>query len=323
MARGIRRLHGVALAVAVIGLAAAAPASAKLGVTWMKGYVAPGTPAKFDKVGVIKVGARSAQQRARAGARDLGRAPPTSCRWRKWIVSRAPGWQVWSVEPPENLLEDQSELNLSNKQDKVSVNQMFNYYLGYLSDSSITHAHPPGPRLGGALRPPMGSEGRRRGPARRHRRRPQARRARWCSAATRWAARWSPPTPPGTSPASPAPTSWPGSSTIDGGSSHAGRRRRPRRAQALATLATSTPWLAFGGVPAPVLGLFSRRRARPRRSSRPTRRPARQIVLAHAVGAQAAGARHQPGRRSASTPTSRPPSWCSRPRPTSASSTPA
>jgi hypothetical protein len=30
----------------------------------------------------------------------------------KWIVPKTPGWQVWSVERGENLLEDQSELNL-------------------------------------------------------------------------------------------------------------------------------------------------------------------------------------------------------------------
>ena len=61
MARGFRRLRGATLALVVISLAIAAPASAKLGVTWMKGYAAPGTPARYDKVGVIKVGARSAR----------------------------------------------------------------------------------------------------------------------------------------------------------------------------------------------------------------------------------------------------------------------
>src|ERR1700733_3458866 len=112
MARGIRRLRGALLALAVISLTAAAPASAKLGVTWMKGYVAPGTPAKYDKVGVIKVGASRARNvlvldpGTSAGA---GYFVPLA----QWIVSRAPGWQVWSVELRENLLEDQSELNLA------------------------------------------------------------------------------------------------------------------------------------------------------------------------------------------------------------------
>ena len=138
MARGIRRLRGAMLALAVISisLAVASPAGAKLGVTWMKGYAAPGTPAKYNKVGVIKVGARSAHN-------VLVLEPGTSAGGgyfvplAQWIVSRAPGWQVWSVERRENLLEDQSELNLA-KEHKVTATQMFNYYLGYLADPSIT-----------------------------------------------------------------------------------------------------------------------------------------------------------------------------------------
>ena len=38
----------------------------------------------------------------------------------KWIVASAPGWQVWSVERRENLLEDQSELDRF-KQGKVTA----------------------------------------------------------------------------------------------------------------------------------------------------------------------------------------------------------
>ena len=49
----------------------------------------------------------------------------------KWIVSRAPGWQVWSVERRENLLEDQSVLNLA-KQGTATPTQLFDYYLGWL-----------------------------------------------------------------------------------------------------------------------------------------------------------------------------------------------
>ena len=45
---------------------------------------------------------------------------------------------MWSVERRENLLEDQSELDLY-KQNKVSSTQLFDYYLGYLTDKSITH----------------------------------------------------------------------------------------------------------------------------------------------------------------------------------------
>ena len=67
MSRGLRQLHGLTLAVVLASLASVAFASAAaasprgLAVTWMKGYAAPGTPATYDKVGVIKVGARSAR----------------------------------------------------------------------------------------------------------------------------------------------------------------------------------------------------------------------------------------------------------------------
>jgi pimeloyl-ACP methyl ester carboxylesterase len=56
----------------------------------------------------------------------------------RWIVSREKGWQVWSVERRENLLEDQSVLNLA-KQGKASAQEVFDYYLGYLTNPSITH----------------------------------------------------------------------------------------------------------------------------------------------------------------------------------------
>jgi pimeloyl-ACP methyl ester carboxylesterase len=103
----------------------------------MAGFAAPGTPAKYDKVGVIKVGSISAKN-------VLVLEPGTSAGsayfvpLAKWIVSRAPGWQVWSVERRENLLEDQSELTLF-KQHKVSATQLYDYYLGFLKNSAIKH----------------------------------------------------------------------------------------------------------------------------------------------------------------------------------------
>ena len=55
----------------------------------------------------------------------------------KDIVSRAKGWQVWAVERRENLLEDQSLLDLA-KAGKLSGQQLFDYYLGWVGDSSIS-----------------------------------------------------------------------------------------------------------------------------------------------------------------------------------------
>ncbi|HUE28442.1 MAG TPA: alpha/beta hydrolase, partial [Solirubrobacteraceae bacterium] len=129
------RKWALALACA-IALTAAAPAAA-LTVTWMAGYQAPGTPAKYDKVGVIKVGSASAKN-------VLVLEPGTSAAaayfvpFAKWLTSAAPTWQVWAVQRRESLLEDQSETNLA-KAHRVDTTQLFDYYLGFLADPGIRH----------------------------------------------------------------------------------------------------------------------------------------------------------------------------------------
>jgi pimeloyl-ACP methyl ester carboxylesterase len=141
-------LVGTAVACSAAVATAAAPASpasvaflethsVSLTVTWLPSYHAPETPAKYDKVGVIKVGPRSAKN-------VLVLEPGTSAGsayfvpLAKWIVAKTPGWQVWSVERRENLLEDQSELNLF-KEGKTSATELYDYYLGYIKDPKITH----------------------------------------------------------------------------------------------------------------------------------------------------------------------------------------
>jgi len=112
------------------GGAATETVRATLGVTWMAGYDAPGTPSQYNRVGVIKVGSRQARN-------VLVLEPGTSAGaayfvpLAKWIVARAPSWQVWSVERRENLLEDQSVLN-AFKAGRASATELFDYYLGYL-----------------------------------------------------------------------------------------------------------------------------------------------------------------------------------------------
>jgi pimeloyl-ACP methyl ester carboxylesterase len=116
--------------------ASAAASTAPLRVQWMPGFAAPGTPAKYNKVGVLKVGPSTAKN-------VLVLEPGTSAGsayfvpLAQWIVAKTPGWQVWSVERRENLLEDQSELN-QFKQGKASSTQLFDYYLGYIKDSSVS-----------------------------------------------------------------------------------------------------------------------------------------------------------------------------------------
>jgi pimeloyl-ACP methyl ester carboxylesterase len=128
------------IALTCVALTTGAGSASALKVSWMRGFSAPGTPLKYDKVGVIKVGPSTAKN-------VLVLEPGTSAGGSyfvplaEWIVARTRGWQVWSVERRENLLEDQSELNLA-KQRKVGPQQLFDYYLGYLTNPSVTrHLH--------------------------------------------------------------------------------------------------------------------------------------------------------------------------------------
>jgi hypothetical protein len=101
----LSRTSRAALAAIVVVLALAPAASAKVSFQRLKGYDAPGTPAKYDKVGVIKVGSAKARN-------VLILNPGTSASasyfvpLAKDVVARAKGWQVWAVERRENLLED-------------------------------------------------------------------------------------------------------------------------------------------------------------------------------------------------------------------------
>ena len=135
----MRRI-GLGGAVAVVMAAActafAPVAGASVRVTWMPGFRSPGTPARLNKVGVVEVGRPTARN-------VLVLEPGTSAGGgyfvplAKWIVQTMPNWQVWSIERRENLLEDQSVLDRA-KQGHALSQELFNYYLGYLTDSSIT-----------------------------------------------------------------------------------------------------------------------------------------------------------------------------------------
>lgn len=138
-----------ALAVACAVLSAGASASAvKIHRMYMPAPPAPGTPEPFtppkvlrlraridlNQVGVIKVGPTTAKN-------VLVLEPGTSAGagyfvpFAKSLVERLPGWQVWSVERRENLLEDQSMLHRA-KIGKASAAELFRYYLGYLTEGA-------------------------------------------------------------------------------------------------------------------------------------------------------------------------------------------
>jgi len=149
---GLRSIRSfvVGAAVVIAGLAAGCSATSAstasssaprtptpVAVQWMPSYAAPATPAEYNKVGVLKIGPSSAKN-------VLVLEPGTSAGsayfvpLARWVVSKTPGWQVWSVERRENLLEDQTELNLF-KEGRVTSNQLFDYYLGYLKNPTVTH----------------------------------------------------------------------------------------------------------------------------------------------------------------------------------------
>jgi hypothetical protein len=145
MRRGQRKAIGlvlVALVAIALGALFAPAAGAKVPVKFkvMRGFPSPGTPENLNVVGVLKVGDPKAQN-------VLVLNPGTSASaayfqpLARTIVKTLPDWQVWSVERRENFLEDESVLNRL-KQGTASTTDVFNYYLGYLSDSSITnHVH--------------------------------------------------------------------------------------------------------------------------------------------------------------------------------------
>src|SRR4051794_9735372 len=119
-----------------LALAVATPATAKVSFQRIDGFKSPGTPAKYDKVGILKIGSPKARN-------VLVLNPGTSASAAYFaplaesLVARTPGWQVWAVERRENLLEDASVLDRA-KAGKATPQEVFNYYLGFLKDPSIT-----------------------------------------------------------------------------------------------------------------------------------------------------------------------------------------
>ena len=135
----LSRTRWSALAAGLIVLAVAPAASAATPrFTTIAGFKSPGTPAKYNKVGILATGKSSAKN-------ILVLNPGTSASaayfepLAKDIVKAAPDWQVWAVERRENLLEDQSMTDKVKAGD-ATAKEAFDYYLGWLADDSIkTH----------------------------------------------------------------------------------------------------------------------------------------------------------------------------------------
>lgn len=251
---GRRMSLAAALAVLTIaGLASAASAAVEVRFKRLGGVPSAGTPAKYDRVGVLQTGSPTARN-------VLVLNPGTSASaayfepLAKDIVRRAPGWQVWAVERRENLLEDQSEFD-RGKAGTATAQQVFDYYLGYLNDPTIKrHLRPPTiAKVAYARRWGMRVE---IGDLRRVVRLAEKRGGKVVvgghslgGSITTAYATWDFKGRPGADGLS-------GLVFIDGGSGPA--PVSPAQAtQSLARLATASPWLAFGGIPAPLAGLFS------------------------------------------------------------------
>jgi pimeloyl-ACP methyl ester carboxylesterase len=130
------RLPVAALAVGLTSLVIASSAMAATTFKRIGGFDDPGTPNNLDRVGILKVGPKKARN-------VLVLNPGTSASaayfrpLASFIVQKTKGWQVWAVERRENQLEDQSVFDQA-KQGDVTTQRMFDYYLGYITDNSIT-----------------------------------------------------------------------------------------------------------------------------------------------------------------------------------------
>jgi pimeloyl-ACP methyl ester carboxylesterase len=135
MSHARRRLLGAALATLALPTAASA-ATAAPRFERIPGVVAPGTPAKYDKVGILKIGSAKAKNvlvlNPGTSASAAYFAPLAEA-----LVAKDPDWQVWSVERRENLLEDHSMLDRA-KAGQATAKQVFDYYLGWIKDPAVT-----------------------------------------------------------------------------------------------------------------------------------------------------------------------------------------
>jgi pimeloyl-ACP methyl ester carboxylesterase len=136
LAAGVLALTAVATSATPALGSRSAGAEVEVRFRRLDGFSAPGTPAKYNKVGVIETGPKDAEN-------ILVLVPGTSASaayfepLAKDIVRKAKGWQVWAIERRENLLEDHSVLNQAKK-GKATPKQIFDYYLGFVTDPSIT-----------------------------------------------------------------------------------------------------------------------------------------------------------------------------------------
>jgi pimeloyl-ACP methyl ester carboxylesterase len=130
------RIALTAVAIGVTCAAFAPSAMSKVKFQRIDGFNAPATPDNLDRVGILKVGPKKAHN-----VLVLNPGTSASAAYFKplasLIVKKTSGWQVWAVERRENQLEDQSVVDQA-KDGSATTQRLFDYYLGYLTDPSVT-----------------------------------------------------------------------------------------------------------------------------------------------------------------------------------------
>jgi pimeloyl-ACP methyl ester carboxylesterase len=245
----------VALVGGLVLVAFAPPAWSGSDVRFVRidGYEAPGTPSDLNKVGILQIGPKRARNvlvlnpgtsASAAYFAPLGKA----------VVERLRGWQVWAVERRENLLEDHSVLDRA-KEGLVTGQQLFDYYLGWLTNPDITTHFEFIPDADVAFAREWGMRvevedlDRVVRQASKHGRRVVLGGHSLGGSITTAYATWDFGGKPGAKRLR-------GLVFIDGGSGP--DPITPEEAtDALQALQTATPWLTFGGIPAPFAGLFN------------------------------------------------------------------
>ena len=243
----------ISVLAAVLVFAATASAATPTRFERIAGYASPGTPASYDKVGILEIGPKKAKN-------VLVLNPGTSASaayfapLARSIVASVKGWQVWAVERRENLLEDQSVLDRA-KAGKATAQQVSDYYVGWVEDQSITtHVRLiPDSEVGFARQWGMNTEIQ---DLRRVVLRAQRRGGKVVvgghslgGSITTAYATWDFSGKPGA-------RGLAGLLFIDGGSS-ATPITQAEATQKLTDLQNGTPWLSFGGLPTPFAGLFN------------------------------------------------------------------
>jgi hypothetical protein len=248
-----RGLASIITVVAVATWVALAGAHGFVDFERLDGFPAPGTPERLNKVGVLQVGppwARNVLILNPGTSASAAYFVPLA----KTIVSRARDWQVWAVERRENLLEDHSVLNRAKRGDATGQ-ELFDYYLGWITDQSITTHFQFIPDADVAFAREWGMrteiEDLRRVVklARRHGRRVVLGGHSLGGTITTAYATWDFDGRAGAKDLA-------GLVYIDGGSNPAPMTPEEATA-ALESLQAGTPWLTFGGIPAPFAGLFN------------------------------------------------------------------